>query len=548
MLVNPELYADKIFQILMLEPYSIHPIDFSKIYQRISKDKTFIESMRQIDDWEKPDKIKAFLDTYDYLTNYITNETVRNAVMEIGAKTGIFNTFLNKDVNKNENIAGLKKIINEASDFSETRKGISFADFVEYMTMVLDDKELDIKTDKPDIAQNAVQLTTYYSAKGKEYDYVYMPTLQADLWNASSKSFKPTIPVLPNKDKSDDDWREYKIADAVKTMYVGMTRARHTLRLSYVAVKGKKTTNPCPWIIMAKDLMDTQFKDENDIESFYYHSAQALTKRDYDYKRDFIELIKDFCKNGKHSHSSVDTYRGCPRKYFYKYILNFEGRGSISDGANYGRAVHDACQYLVEQAMLPPKKYLSKEDFLAKFNEYMDFYPFSSKENEKLFRDRGNKELDKYYALLVKTNPEDLLGAELKVEGPIDGINITGRIDKVVKNPDGTVNIYDYKTTDALSLKDVCKGGKYESYYNQVCLYKFFAQELKGLNVKEVKLSFPIDSSELSVPVEDEDCKEVFEGFKEYIKQIEEANFEPSFNQDACKYCPYTSFCGMDII
>ena len=548
MLVNPELYADKIFQVLMLKPYSIHPIDFSKIYLRISKDKTFIESMRQINEWEKPEKIKKFLDAYDYLTNYINNETVRNCVMEIGSRTGIFDTFLNEKVNQNENIAGLKKIINEAGDFSETRKGINFADFVDYLTMVLDDKDLDIKTDKPDVALNAVQLTTYYSAKGKEYDYVYMPTLQADLWNASTKSFKPTIPVLPNKDKTDEEWKDYKVADAVKTMYVGMTRARHTLRLSYVATKGKKATYPCPWIIEAKDLMEMQSKDKNDLASFYYQSKEALTKRDYDYKRDFMELIKGFCKNREHSHSSVDTYRGCPRKYFYKYILAFEGRGGISDGANYGSAVHDTCQYLVEQALLPPKKYPSKEDFMAKFDECMDFYPFSSKENEKMYRDRGHNELNEYYKVLIKTKPEDLIGAEVKVEGKIDGINITGRIDKVVKNPDGTVDIYDYKTTNALTLKEVCKGGKYEGYYNQVCLYKYFAQKLNGLNVNEVKLSFPIDSSELSVPVDDDDCKEVFEKFKEYIRQIEGANFEPSYNPDACKYCPYTSFCGMNII
>jgi CRISPR/Cas system-associated exonuclease Cas4 (RecB family) len=165
-----------------------------------------------------------------------------------------------------------------------------------------------------------------------------------------------------------------------------------------------------------------------------------------------------------------------------------------------------------------------------------------------MYRDRGHNELNEYYKVLIKTKPEDLIGAEVKVEGKIDGINITGRIDKVVKNPDGTVDIYDYKTTNALTLKEVCKGGKYEGYYNQVCLYKYFAQKLNGLNVNEVKLSFPIDSSELSVPVDDDDCKEVFEKFKEYIRQIEGANFEPSYNPDACKYCPYTSFCGMNII
>ena len=75
---------------------------------------------------------------------------------------------------------------------------------------------------------------------------------------------------------------------------------------------------------------------------------------------------------------------------------------------------------------------------------------------------------------------------------------------------------------------------------------------IKNLNgnqkVCEVKLSFPINSTELSVPVTDEDCKEVFEMFKGFVNKIEHAEFEPTHNPDACKYCPYTSFCGLNII
>jgi RecB family exonuclease len=375
-----------------------------------------------------------------------------------------------------------------------------------------------------------------------------MPTLQADLWNASKKSFKPTIPVLPRNDKTEEEWREYKVSDAVKTMYVGMTRAKHTLRLSYVATKGKQPTYLCPWITEAQELLDIQSKDENDIKSFYYQSAQALTRKNYEYKRDFMEMIKNFCKKRTHSHSSIDDYRGCPRKYFYKYILQFEGRGGISDGANYGSAVHDTCQYFVEQAMIPPRKYLSYEKFIAKFDEYMDYYPFSSKENQKIYSDRGHNELKEYYKFLLKTNPEDLISAEQKIDGTIDGISVTGRIDKITKNSDGTVDIIDYKTTDALTLKDVSKNGKYQGYYNQVCLYKYFVENLTDMKVNQVKLSFPINSSDLVVPVEEEDCKEVFERFKGYIKQIENAEFAPSYDPDACKYCPYKSFCGMNII
>ena len=55
--------------------------------------------------------------------------------------------------------------------------------------MCLED-EISITTDKAPIAMNAVQLSTYHSAKGREFEYVYMPTLVRDKWESSRKSMK----------------------------------------------------------------------------------------------------------------------------------------------------------------------------------------------------------------------------------------------------------------------------------------------------------------------------------------------------------------------
>lgn len=37
--------------------------------------------------------------------------------------------------------------------------------------------EIEIKTDKAPLTLNAIQLSTYHSAKGREFEYVYMPNL-----------------------------------------------------------------------------------------------------------------------------------------------------------------------------------------------------------------------------------------------------------------------------------------------------------------------------------------------------------------------------------
>lgn len=74
--------------------------------------------------------------------------------------------------------------MDEAVDFSSNQKKITLEDFVEYLEMCKND-EIQIKTDKAPITMNAVQLSTYHSAKGREFEYVYMPTLKARDWESS---------------------------------------------------------------------------------------------------------------------------------------------------------------------------------------------------------------------------------------------------------------------------------------------------------------------------------------------------------------------------
>ena len=88
----------------------------------------------------------------------------------------------------------VKKLVDEAIGYSDVNKSIGLEDFVEYLNIALND-DIEIKTDKAPVTTNAVQLSTYYSAKGKEYEYVYMPTLLSHKWESDNKSLAPSIPV-----------------------------------------------------------------------------------------------------------------------------------------------------------------------------------------------------------------------------------------------------------------------------------------------------------------------------------------------------------------
>jgi len=547
MLTNPELYSDKILKLLLLEPFKIHPCDFTKIYERISIDKTFIDSMKEIQDWIEPEKIKQFLKTYDELQEYKSLETVRNIVLEAGNKTGIFNHFFNNKINQLENISGLQKIINEATNFNESHKDISLEAFVDYLVMIQNDRELDIKTDKPPIEYNAVQLTTYHSAKGKEYEYVYMPSLQATKWESSNKSFKPTIPVNASENKTEEEWKLYKLSDRIKTMYVGMTRAKHTLRLSYVSKDSSRSSNPSKWILEASNLMDLEQKENYNLENYAPLVIQAIRKDEYNYSRDFADFVNKRLYKKEFSPTALNNYLSCPRKYFYCNILKLDARAGFADALHYGQAIHDTLDFIIQEA-LSHGTYPTKETCIKKFKEIISTLPLSSVQQREILVGRGENELSEYYHHLTDIPISNIYGAEYPISINVDDYKFIGRIDKIEKNEDGTFSIVDYKTGSAKTEKDICPNGNHEDYYNQICLYKYCFEQSKNEKVKDVKFVFPINSSTLTLTPTDEEIITVIEKYQKAIKSIRSCNFPPNKSEKSCEYCQYKDFCTMNAL
>lgn len=546
-LVNPALYADKLFKLLLLPPFNFHADDCLKLYEQQSFAGTLIDKLRKNNDWTEPEKINDFLKIYDELKEIQGCETVKNIVLEVGAKTGIFGYFVNEDLNRNENIAGLKKLVDVSKEFSETHNKITLEEFVDYLLTVENDRELDILTDKPSVPMNAVQLTTYYSSKGREFEYVYMPTLQASKWDKSTKSFKPIIPVSSSEYHDDDYWKLYKLSDRIKTMYVGMTRAKHTLRLSYVANAGRSTA-PCTWLLETQDIVELRDLSEYNLNLHFETAKGSLVKRPYDYKRDFGTFIESKLNNRYYSPTAINKYLSCPRRYLYEDILAFSAVSGNADALYYGSAVHAACEYLVSEAM-KTKTYPTKEEFIKKFKSEIAIYPLSSLQQREILEQRGENELDKLYHHLTDVPVSSVFATEYKLKTEIDGVKFVGIIDRVEKNDDGTYSIYDYKTGSVKSASKIAPDEEFEDYYNQICLYKYYFEKITGSFVRDTEFIFVINPEKnVRVGFTEDDTQAVVDKFKRAISDIQACNFEPTDNKKNCEYCGFKDFCKLDIV
>lgn len=543
-LINTQLYFSNIFELLLCPPFSINSADFMKLKEKKSHFKTSFELFDNLDlsEFIEKEKIKKFINDFKYLLNYKNNENIKNIILEIIAKTGIFAYYLEQDVNKYENISGLKKLLDEAKDFSLIYKTSVFEEFVEYLNISILD-EIPILTDKAPVALNAIQLCTYYSAKGREFEYVYMPTLTSEKWESDRNTFKPEIPLDIEDYKTDDELKQMKLQDRIKVMYVGMTRAKHTLRLSSVQETNGKAKKISALIKNIENLLDKKTDFEYNEYNYSHELLKTIEKKDFDYKKEFCDFVEAKLKDKPFSPSSVNTYLNCPRQYFYKYILDIEGTITSQDSLSYGSAIHKALEFAINYAK-ENKQYPEKDKIIKIFKNFFKTLSISSFEQRENILARGENALINYYAQLSNTPYNFLYKTEERLEFIMDDVKFCGIIDRIDLNQNGEYIIYDYKTGNAKKGYDIAPNGSHEGYYNQIGLYKYFFEKITGKKVAQTSFIFVEDfKNNVNLELNDEDIDEIIKKFKCAISEIKNCNFEPK--KENCKYCQYKSLCAI---
>lgn len=92
---NYLMSSDKLFGLLLSEPFKIDLEDYNKILQekRLLKKEVpndFISIMQRLKDWKNPEKINDFLKTFFYLQKYSSTNDLRNIIVEVLNRNGNF--------------------------------------------------------------------------------------------------------------------------------------------------------------------------------------------------------------------------------------------------------------------------------------------------------------------------------------------------------------------------------------------------------------------------------------------------------------------------
>lgn len=552
-LIDPDTYSDKIFKLLLMPPFNISPKSFMMLQNENSKHKNFILAMQEmVKKDDVPDDIKKFLSIYENLRKTIlSGETVYRTVTQCAAKTGILDFFFNLETNRLENTLALKRFLDEAYTYSGQYKKVNLEDFVEYLNMLqTDNQSLNIEKDSE--KENAVQLTTYQSAKGLEYEVVYMPNLKPKKWESSPRPvIRPSIPLSEGDYRDEDTWQAFKSADKINKMYVGMTRAKHTLRLSYVSGDGTEGYSKLLKLQeIPKEYLEINNYSNDKREVQVYKWANALTIEDYDYNRDFQSSIDSIINKIEYfSPSLVTPYIKCPRMFFFDRILKLSSPNtSIPDALNFGKAVHKACENAINYAK-DNNEFYSSEVFVEELKSQIDEYPFSSYTQREQYKSIAETSIKEFYEKdLSLTIIDTIYKVEDDIITEFEGVKFKGLPDRI-NLVNGKFRIYDYKTGRAKNGKEICptnseneNAGIHEDYYMQMGLYKYFLEKTDecGRKVEETTFIFPQEYGKpYTVVYIENEINQILDKYRAAINGIKSKNFEPTPSKVSCMYCPF---------
>ncbi|MFA5751306.1 MAG: ATP-dependent DNA helicase [Candidatus Paceibacterota bacterium] len=352
----------------------------------------------------------------------------------------------------------IDKLFDEIKRQIKTKNEYSLSDFIFFVDS-FNKYGLDIDSGNVEIVEG-VSLMTAHSSKGREFEYVYIVSATRNSWEKRRGGNKISIPVYQHDGDVEDERRLF---------FVAMTRAKRGLSISFARTDNDGREHEESEFVRE---IDSSFISEEDMKDFERKSIDRLDtflaveqKSASLFEPGYIKSL--FLKRGLNV-SALNNYYKCPKKYLYKNLLQIPD--AYSPALKFGNTIHKSLESFFSLSA-KEKKILGREKLLLIFDREI-YKTRLSEKDEKKFKEKGEKLLKEYYEEYadswnynVKTefNPKK----ELEL-GSGDKLKLTGFIDKLEYNENGSVNIIDYKTGKAYSEKT--KEEK-EAYERQIIFY-----------------------------------------------------------------------------
>lgn len=471
---------------------------------------------------------------------YTLQVFIEKVILKIGYIKDIMN-----DEESTWKIQILNSFFNFVKDESQKNPRITLNELLELVDIMIE-QNIAIPLVKFISQEQGVQFTTIHSAKGLEYDTVFIIGCTSKSWKVRGRNgYKIPDEILENETGDFDPIEELR-----RLFYVAMTRAQNRLIMSYSqADENEKQTEPNEFLAELEpdtDKHESIEVTEKAMQQFYsvlwqFKSGEA-TLIDHD-------LINQKLEHFSLNATGLNKYLACPLTFYFENILRVPSSRNKYNG--FGNAIHAALESYFIEIKNKPTKLPPLDNLLQYFTHWMRVFKahFTQIEydNYLVF---GKECLSKYY----EEYSGRWLGAnDYELEYKIDntehnGVPINGTLDRVMVYPHG-VQVIDYKTGSYKSEKfrvfDESKEELGGDYWRQIVFYAILVKEFqrKPWNFIDGSISYVQPNKKdtfdyKTLNVSDEEYTAVSNQITETYQGIQDHNFE-GCGEDECRWCNF---------
>ncbi|MFN8330954.1 MAG: ATP-dependent DNA helicase [Saprospiraceae bacterium] len=390
--------------------------------------------------------------------------------------------------------------------------------------------------------ESGVRLSTIHSAKGLEYQYVFMPNNTESKRSGGNSFALPPGYSFQDEENSEEDER--------RLHYVGLTRAENFLQVSYSEIKEDgKSLKPNQLVLKLEEEGKTEIVSKvttQDTARFAIMEKLQIYNKGLALIPDI--LLKGFLEKFRLSATTMSDYLRCPVSFYYNHVLKVPSPKNKYFG--FGIAVHSTLEKYLEN--YPQTEIIYENELKEIYEYYLSALRWQFTEDEFInYKNDGLKHLKEFIKYYAK-DWGDLSTSEFEVqfhEGNYFEIPITGKLDRLDKKSEQYI-IIDYKTGKSNDNAKFNRpknesdlGGEYwrqMTFYSILCQSKEqYANQIQGgifyfvIPDKTGKFSSKI----LDITKEDQEI--VGRMITKCYSDIVQAKFDQGCGEESCRWCNY---------
>src|ERR1700683_3412390 len=462
----------------------------------------------------------------------------REDVSRKQAKTHAALQLIGKQFGLDLNSAVLRAALKFAADWEKkaTTETKDLGEWIEYLEYFREAGGVIPLTSNDD--DDAVRVMTAHGAKGLEFAHVFILRATSGSFPASYRETLAEFPRElrdPDSASSSDDKTLYDQEER-RLFYVAMTRAKDSLHIYGKQGIGRDKT---PAGLMRELICNAGLGASlraraalpSQPELIEIAAAADPAHQSGSRLPAWLELPPIDGVGARLSACGAERYETCPLQF--KCEREWKLSREVQAAMQYGATMHRVLRTYYDSVRLGRKK--TDEELLQLFRDDLATTGIQDEYQRELYLKKGLQQLQDFLAGTHSTPPPDVLHTEEWFDVQIARTKVAGRIDRMDRAADGSVNIVDYKTGKARSQEDADES-------LPLSIYAMAAGEKWGYRVG----SLVFHNLEGNVPIlskrADFQLAEARDRVLAAARGIAEGNFEPKSDYH-CNFCAFRGLC-----